>query len=108
MTLQTLRPLGDRILIKLVKPDFVNGRDYKIIIPETLAEKTWSTYQVVRLGTKREKGPKCSQCGHKTEKPFDVKEGDVVSIKPYAGIEFKSDGEEYRIVASDEMTGVYQ
>ena len=99
----TLKPIGDRLLVKAVKPD--TG---KIVIPEAAIAKDWSVYQVVRLGTKREKGPKCAQCGHKTEKPFDVKPGDVVSLKPYAGVEFKVDREEYRIVTSDELMGVYQ
>jgi co-chaperonin GroES (HSP10) len=107
-TAQVLRPLGDKILVRAVKPDVADGRESRIVIPETVVnEKTWATYQVVRLGTKREKGPKCAKCGHKTERPFDVKEGDYVAIKPFAGIELKMQGVEHRIVTSDELMGVY-
>lgn len=104
----SLRPIGDKILVRAVKPDVADGRELRIHIPETVVnEKTWATYQVLRLGTKREKGPKCGKCGHKTERPFDVAVGDIVALKPFAGIEMKMNGVEHRIVTSDELMGVY-
>jgi chaperonin GroES len=91
-----LKPLGDRVLVKPVEEKEVKKGG--IIIPDTAKEKP-TEGKVIALGT-----GKTDDNGKKI--PFEVKVGDRVLVSKYGGTEIKLDGEEYKILNSDDILGV--
>jgi len=94
----TIRPLGDRILLKRVESD--ERTKGGIIIPDTAKEKPLEARVVaIGPGKRLEDG---------TVRPLDVRVGDRVLVGKYSGNELKLDGEEHLIVREDEVLGVIE
>jgi len=91
-----LRPLQDRVLIRLVEPmaKSVGG----ILIPDTAQEKPMEG-EVVAVG---DGARDTSGRLH----PLDVKAGDHVLFGKWAGSEIKLDGKELTIVKESDIMGV--
>ena len=91
-----VKPLGDRVLVEAVEEQEVKKGG--IIIPDSAKEKP-SEAKVVALGT-----GKSDEDGKKVA--FEVKVGDVVLVSKYGGTEIKVDGNEYKILNSDDILAV--
>jgi len=94
---KTVRPLGARVLVKLIE-----AKDVKkggIIIPDSAKEKPVEG-EVIALGKKRDDDNK--------EIPFDVKKGDRVLMPKYGGTEVKIDDKEYQLVREEDLLGVFE
>lgn len=93
----SIKPLGDRVLIKPV-----DNADEKsaggIIIPDSAKEKPQEG-KVVALGT-----GKLDDSGKKIE--FNVKEGDLVLYSKYGGTEVKINGEAHLLMREDDILGI--
>ena len=93
-----IKPLGDRVLVKLIEQDEVNKGG--IIIPDSAKEKPQEG-KVVAVGP-----------GKKTDEgkvlPMNVKKGDRVLMPKYGGSEIKIDDVEYQIVREDDILGVIE
>ena len=92
----TIRPLGDRVLVKAIDEQEVKKGG--IIIPDSAKEKPQEA-KVIALGTGKldDKGQKIA---------FEVKKGDKVLVSKYGGTEIKLDGREYKIFNSDDLIAV--
>jgi chaperonin GroES len=88
------RPLGDRVLIKLVQ--YEEKTTSGIIIPDAAKEKT-QTGKVVAVGQGRIVEGKML--------PLAVKAGDVVYLGKYSGTDA---GEDHRIVREDDILGIIE
>ena len=90
-----VKPLHDRILLKRVE-----GKEQKkggIIIPDTAKEKPMEG-RVIAVGSGRlEKGERV---------PLEVKVGDRVLFRKYAGTEIKIEEIEHVILREDEVLGI--
>ena len=91
-----IQPLGERVLVELVKEDEVTKGG--IIIPDSAKEKPQEG-KVIAVGT-----GKIDENGKKV--PFNVKEGDTVLMPKYGGTEVKLDGKEYQIVREDDLLAI--
>ncbi|MCX6812502.1 MAG: co-chaperone GroES [Candidatus Berkelbacteria bacterium] len=89
-----LKPLGDRVIIELLKAEEVTKSG--IIIPDSAREER-SEGTVLAIGS--------GLVGGKEYK-FSVKVGDKVLFGKYAGEEVKIDGKEYKIVQEKEILGI--
>ena len=91
-----VKPLGDRVLVEAIEE--VEEKKGGIIIPDTAKEKP-SESVVVALGT-----------GRKDDDgkviAFEVKVGDKVLTSKYGGTDIKIDGNEYKILNSDDILAV--
>lgn len=95
---QSIRPLGDRILVEAVEEKEVKKGG--IIIPETAKEKPMES-RVVALGT-----GKTDDNGKKV--PFEMKKGDLLLVGRYGGTEIKLDGKEYKILSSEDVLAIIE
>jgi chaperonin GroES len=91
-----VKPLGDRVLVEAVEEQEV--KQGGIIIPDSAKEKPTEA-KVVALGT-----GKSGDDGNKIA--FEVKVGDTVLISKYGGTEIKVDGNEYKILNSDDILAI--
>lgn len=91
-----LRPLNDRVLVKRVETEEKTAGG--IIIPETAKEKPMEG-EVVAVGEGRvlENGQ---------VRPLEVKVGDRVFFRKYAGTDVTIDGVEHLILREDEILAV--
>jgi chaperonin GroES len=91
-----VRPLSDHVLLRRL--DDTQMSKGGIIIPDTAKEKSQQA-QVVAVGKGR--------CEEKTGSriPPQVKKGDRVLVRKYAGTEVEIEGKEYWIVREDEILG---
>ena len=92
----TVRPLHDRVLIKVL--DSEEKTSGGIIIPDTAKEKPQEG-EVVAVG------PGAINDGGKLT-PMDVKVGDIVLFGKWSGTEVKIDGKEYSIMKESDIMGV--
>ena len=91
-----LKPLGDRIVIKVVED--TEQTSGGIFIPDSAKEKPQKGEVVaVGVGKMNEKGER---------EPMDVKVGDVVLYAKYAGTDIKMDGVEYKILSVKDALAV--
>lgn len=91
-----LRPLGDRVVLKVVEAeDKTKGG---IILPDTAKERPQQG-EIVAVGT-----GKVLENGERV--PLEVKVGDRVIFSRYAGTEVKVAGEEYLIVNERDLLAV--
>jgi len=96
--MKSIRPLGDRILIKRIQEE--EKTKGGIIIPDTAKEKPQEGMVVaVGKGKTTEEG--------KVIAP-DVKKGDRILFGKYSGTEVKIEGEEHLILREDEIVGVLE
>jgi chaperonin GroES len=93
---QTIKPLGQRVLVKRVDSDEKSAGG--IFLPDTAKEKPQEA-EVVALGTggKDEDGKAI---------PFNVKKGDIVLISKYGGTEVKVGGDDLLIIAESDILGI--
>jgi chaperonin GroES len=93
----TLRPLGDRVLLKPLEQETKTKSG--IVLPESVQQKS-NEAKVVAVGPgKYEDG--------KLIKP-EVKVGDVVLYSEYAGQKVKIDDVEHQIIRLDDILAVYE
>ena len=86
-----LVPMGDRVLVELVKEEeVVRGGIY---IPDAAKEKP-TLGKVVATGNR--------------VAPFSVKKGDKVLLPKYGGTEIKLDGKEYQLLPEEDLLGVLE
>lgn len=91
----TVRPLGDHVLLQRL--DAEKATPSGIVIPDT-AKETSQQAKVIAVGRGKvnEKG---------TRVPTEVKKGDVVIVRRFAGTEIEIEGTEYLVVTEDEILG---
>ena len=99
MSQTTIKPLGNRVLVKRLKAETSKGG---ILLPDTAQEKP-------KAGTIVAVGPgKYNESG--TLVALNVKEGDNILFSSYAGTEVKTleneNDAEYLILAEDDILGV--
>ena len=93
-----LKPLGDRIVIKIIEDtEHTSGG---IFIPDSAKEKPQKGEVVaVGQGKMNEKGER---------EPMDVKVGETVLYAKYAGTDIKIDGIEYKILSIKDALAVIE
>lgn len=91
----SLRPLGDRVLIKV--EDTEEALPSGLVIPDTAKEKS-------QEGSVLAVGPGAYQDGQRI--PLDVKEGDRVVFSKYGGTEVKVGGEDMMILNERDILAV--
>ena len=84
-----IKPLGDRVLIKLL--DSEETTKSGIVLPDTAKEKPQEG-EVLAVGPGK-------LMDNGTLAPMPVKAGDVVLFAKYAGTELKRDGETYMLLS---------
>tara|TARA_Y100001934_G_C12047955_1_gene629349 strand:- start:339 stop:629 length:291 start_codon:yes stop_codon:yes gene_type:complete len=94
--MKDIKPLGDRILVKILEEE-EQVRD-GIIIPDSAKEKSQEA-EIIALGS----GKKDSD-GSRQE--FDVSVGDKVLISKYGGTEVKLDGASHQLLREDDILGI--
>lgn len=88
-----LKPLADRVLVKVAKAE--TKTSFGIIIPETAQEKTQQgTVVAVGPGTEKEK--------------ITVAVNDEVMYDKYAGTAVKVDGEDYLILKNSDIIALIE
>lgn len=93
-----IKPLGERIVIKVVEDNEQTSGG--IFIPDSAKEKPQKGEVVaVGLGKLNDKGER---------EPIDVKVGDVVLYAKYAGNDIKMDGVEYKILSVKDALAVIE
>ena len=93
-----IKPLGDRIVIKVVED--TEQTSGGIFIPDSAKEKPQKGEVVaVGLGKMNDKGER---------EPMDVKVGDVVLYAKYSGTDIKMDGTEYKILSVKDALAVIE
>jgi len=93
-----IRPLGDKILLKRVEAESVTKSG--IVLPEAAKEKP-KRGKVIAVGD-----GKLLDNGERAK--FQVKKGDEVIFASYAGSELKLEGEEFLILAEDEVLAIIE
>lgn len=94
----TIKPIGDRILVKRLDAEEMTAGG--IVIPDAAKEKP-KEGEVLALGD----GP-VLKSGERGE--FQVKVGDRIIFTSYAGTEVKIEGEEYLIMSEDDVLAVVE
>jgi chaperonin GroES len=84
------KPLGARVMVKEVERE--QTTESGIVLPDTAKEKPQNA-EVVTVGV------------HEDVK---VSVGDVVVVRKYAGTEVKLDGEDHRIVDTEDILGMVE
>jgi|TARA_B110000037_G_scaffold39331_1_gene48650 chaperonin GroES len=92
----SIKPLGQRVLVKRLEADAISAGG--IVLPDTAKEKPQEA-EVIALGT----GGK-DENGKDIE--FAVAVGDKVLISKYGGSEVKLDGEEVLIMSESDILGI--
>lgn len=93
-----LKPLGDRIVIKVVED--TEQTSGGIFIPDSAKEKPQKGEVIaVGEGKMNDKGER---------EPMDVKAGDVVLYAKYAGTDIKMDGVEYKILSVKDALAIIE
>lgn len=96
-TATKIRPLGDRVVVKVVKEEKTAGG---LLLPDTAQEKP-QTGEVLSVGPGR-----ILDNGSRTT--VDVKAGDKVLFAKYSGTEVKLDGETYLLIAEKDILGIVE
>ena len=91
-----LKPLGDRVLVKV--EDAKEVQKSGIIIPDTAKEKPQEGTVVAAGKGKVDNNGKLI--------PMDVKEGDKILFGKYSGSEIKLGDEEYMIMGQEDILGI--
>ncbi len=93
-----IKPLGDRIVIKVIED--TEQTQGGIFIPDSAKEKPQKGEVVaVGLGKMNDKGER---------EPMDVKIGDTVLYAKYAGTDVKMDGVEYKILSIKDALAIIE
>jgi chaperonin GroES len=98
MSVQTIKPLGNRVLVKRSEMKASKGG---ILLPETAQEKP-KQGEVIAVGP-----GKCDDQGN--VKAMNVSIGDTVLFSSYAGTPVKAEEQaEYLIMSEDDILGVLE
>lgn len=89
MVKETIQPLGENVLVKVVKRDAKTKSG--IILPETTAEDRPQQGKVIATGD---------------SKDIKVKKGQIVIFAKYSGTEIKINDEEYLILKNEDILAV--
>jgi chaperonin GroES len=92
-----LRPLGDRVIIKVVELEEKTASG--IVLPDSAKEKPQQG-EILAVGTGR------IEDGKRVD--LDVKAGDMVIYSKYAGTEVKHDNQEYLILRESDILAVIE
>ena len=92
-----IRPVGNRVLVKRLEEDTVQGG---IILPDS-AKKKQEAAEVVALGT-----GKTLKDG--STLPIPVKVGDRILMDKYAGQEVSVDDEDFVILSADDIVAIVE
>jgi chaperonin GroES len=96
MAQQTIRPLGDRILVKRITEEEKSKGG--IIIPDSAKEKPQeATVVAVGNGKTLDNGQ---------VKAVEVKVGDKILFSKYSGSDVKLEGDDFLIIREDDVLGV--
>ncbi len=90
----TIRPLGDRILVKPFKEEEVTASG--IVLPETVDKEKKAEGEIVALGN-----------GEELNK-LNLSIGMKVMFKKWGGDEVTSDGEKFKILNHDDVIAVIE
>ncbi len=93
-----LKPLGDRIVIKVIED--TEQTSGGIFIPESAKEKPQKG-EVVAVGA-----GKINDKGER--EPMDVKVGETILYAKYAGTDIKMDGVEYKILSVKDALAIIE
>ena len=94
----TIRPLGDKIVIKVIED--AEQTSGGIFIPDSAKEKSQKGEVIaVGQGKMNEKGER---------EPMDVKVGDVILYAKYSGTDVKIDGTEYKILSIKDALAIIE
>ncbi|SEA92253.1 chaperonin GroES [Thalassobacillus cyri] len=93
-----LKPLGDRIVIEIVKQEEKTASG--IVLPDSAKEKPQEG-KVVAVGTGR-----VTDNGEKVA--LEVAQGDHVIYSKFAGTEVKYEGKEYLVIRESDVLAVIQ
>jgi chaperonin GroES len=96
-TAQQIRPLGDRIVVKVVKEEKTAGG---IVLPDTAQEKP-QIGEVIAVGSGR-----LLDNGERAK--MEVAKGNKVLFAKYAGTEVKLDGESYLLISEKDILGIVE
>jgi chaperonin GroES len=94
-TATKIRPLGDRVVVKVVKDEKTSGG---IILPENAQEKP-QTGEILAVGPGK-------ILDNGSRQVIDVAVGDRILFAKYSGTEVKLDGETYLLLAEKDILGV--
>lgn len=95
----SLRPLGDRVLVKPVETNELTTKS-GLLLPDSAQDKS-NEAEVVAVGP--------GKFGDDNERiPLDVKVGDRVVYKASWGDKIKIDGTEYDIISVDNVLAVFE
>ena len=93
-----LKPLGDRIVVKVIED--TEQTSGGIFIPDSAKEKPQKGEIVaVGLGKMNDKGER---------EPMDVTVGQIVLYAKYAGTDVKMDGNEYKILSIKDALAIIE
>lgn len=96
-TVQQIRPLGDRLVVKVVKEEMTAGG---IVLPDTAQEKP-QIGEVIAVGPGR-----MLDSGERAK--MEVAKGNKVLFAKYAGTEVKLSGENYLLIAEKDILGIIE
>jgi chaperonin GroES len=94
-TATKIRPLGDRVVVKIVKEEKSSGG---ILLPDNAQEKP-QTGEVIAVGPGK-------TLDNGSRQTVDVQVGEKVLFAKYSGTEVKLDGEVYLLLAEKDLLGV--
>jgi chaperonin GroES len=90
-----IRPLGDRVVVKIVKEEKTAGG---LVLPDTAQEKP-QTGEVLAVGPGK-------ILDNGSRQAVDVQVGDKVLFAKYSGTEVKLEGEAYLLLSEKDLLGV--
>jgi chaperonin GroES len=94
-----IKPLGGRVLIKLLKKEDVTKSG--IVLPDTMDKEKKAEGEVIAVGP-----GKMMESGSLV--PMPVKVGEKVLVKSWGGDEVKIDGVEYKIFDSEDILAIVE
>lgn len=94
-----VKPLGNRVLVKLMKEEEVTKSG--IVLPDTVDKEKKTEGTIIAVGT-----GKVSDTGTPIAMPVSV--GQKVLVKSWGGDEVEMDGEEYKIFDADDLLAVIE
>ena len=94
-TATKIRPLGDRVVVKVVKEEKTAGG---LVLPDTAQEKP-QTGEVLAVGPGK-------VLDNGSRQTVDVAVGDKILFAKYSGTEVKLEGETYLLIAEKDILGV--
>ena len=99
---QTIKPLGDRVLIEALSEDeLLKKTKSGIVIPETVSDKKVDRGRVVAVGTGR-----ITDAGKKI--PILVKKGDMAVFSEYSAEKIKIEDKEYYLVSEGNILAIIE